>query len=123
MDKKRFAKGWGKKVAWKTPVDPELPIYFYSTTVGKATYKVQLKNGPEVQRGELDTKAGLNRFNYNLDIKEDNLRAYLRKINDNAKQPIDPPISDTGKYYLQKETYIFTLEQGGKTVSKEFVIE
>jgi photosystem II stability/assembly factor-like uncharacterized protein len=123
IDKKRFAKGWGKKVAWKTAADPELPVYFYSTTAGKASYKVQLKNGPEVQRGELNTKAGLNRFNYNLDVKEDNLRAYLRKLNDNAKQPIDPPLSDTGKYYLQKETYIFTLEQGGKTVSKEFVIE
>jgi photosystem II stability/assembly factor-like uncharacterized protein len=123
---KRFAKGWGKKTPWREVKDPELPIHFYSNADGSTKYSVKLKNGPTVKEGTIEAKKGLNTLKYNLDVREDALKGYARKLNEDvkdSKKTYEPKASDTGKYYVQKGTYICTIEKDGKTASQEFTIE
>ena len=126
LKKTRFAKGWGKKTPWNEPKDPELPVVFYTATAGKVDWSVKLKDGPEIQRMSVEAKKGMNKLVYNLSIRPDALKTYTKKMNDAVKDPkkmVDPQKADTGNIYLQKGTYIFIIEQGGKTAQKEFVIE
>lgn len=126
LRKVRFSKGWGKKSPWNEAKDPKMPVVFYTSTAGKLDWSVKLKDGPEVQRRSFDAQKGINKFVYNLDIRADALKNYTKKVNEgikDAKKAVDPQKADSGKIYLQKGTYTLTLEQGGKSVQKDFVVE
>jgi hypothetical protein len=70
ISKKRYSSSWGKNSAWKAGVDPELPVYFWMASAGKASWKVRLKDGPEVFNGVVEGSAGLNQLKYNLEVKQ-----------------------------------------------------
>jgi hypothetical protein len=101
-------------------------VSFYTATSGKATWTVQLKDGPELQHGEITCTSGLNQFVYGMDIQPDAVKSYTKKLNESvkdAKKMVDPKKSDSDKFYLQKGTYILILQKDGKTVQTGFVVE
>lgn len=126
LKKTRYSKGWGKKGAWNEAKDPELPVSFYSSSAGKADVSIKIKDGPEVQRMSVNVTKGINKSVYNLDVKPEVLKNYVKKANEGVKDPkkvIEPSKADTGKFYLLKGTYIVTVEKDGKSAQKEFTIE
>ncbi|MCW5924278.1 MAG: glycosyl hydrolase [Saprospiraceae bacterium] len=127
IEKRKFSKNWGKKEPYQAAKDPELPIWFFANSAGKATWTVKNKEGGQVlNTGKLDCARGLNTFHYNLDIQEQASRRYKDTLQAAQKDPaktVEIEKADTGKLYLQKGVYTFTLEKDGKTASKEFVIE
>lgn len=124
--KKRYNRNWGKKSPWEVTKDPELPVQFYAAGAGTAKFTVKTKSGLELQSGTISYKNGLNSWNYTLDIREDAVKNYLKKLNEDLKNPkkaVELKPADTGKTYLYKGTYSLTLEKDGTSVTKEFVIE
>ena len=127
MPKTRFSKNWGKQEPYKDIKDPELPVTFYSASVGSATWKVQLKNtDPILNSGGINCNKGLNEYVYNLEILPSAIKKYreaLLNAKKDDKKPVEPVKADSGKYYLNKGSYTFTLEKDGVSVSVDFVIE
>jgi photosystem II stability/assembly factor-like uncharacterized protein len=125
VPKKRHSKSWGKKQPYKGAKDPELVTWFYAAAAGKTTWSVLTKSGDQVlQSGIVDTKKGLNRLTYNLDVAPSNLKKYEASLKgkDDKKAP-DLSKADTGKYYLEKGTYQLKLEANGSSTQKEIIIE
>lgn len=124
---RRFSKNWGKRQPYKEIKDPELPVTFYSKSVGKAVWKVEWKeNGALVNSGELDCTKGLNQFVYHLDVADIHLKKYREALQmdpKNKKMPVEIEKSDSGKHYLRKGSYTFTLEKDAATVTKDFIIK
>lgn len=126
ISKQRFSRNWGKKQPWRDIEEPKLPVSFYTSTSGKATWTVQLKDGPELQRGEITCTSGMNQFMYGMDIQPDAHKAYLKKLNESvkdSKKMVDPKKSDSDKFYLQKGAYVMAIQKDGKTVQAGFVVE
>ncbi len=125
--KTRFSKNWGKQLPYKKIKDPELPVTFYADSVGMAVWTVQMKDSELVlNSGVLDCNKGLNQFVYTLDIAAANLKKYmaaLQSVQKDNKKPVEMEKSDSGKHYLRKGSYTFTLEKDGIAVTKDFVIE
>jgi hypothetical protein len=74
----------------------------------------------------VDGGAGLNQLKYNLEIKQEAVKSYAKKWNEQQKEPkkeLELEKADTGKYYLLKGTYQFLLEKDGKTTQQTFTIE
>ncbi|MBL7780600.1 MAG: glycosyl hydrolase [Saprospiraceae bacterium] len=127
IPKKRFSKNWGKQQPYEEIKDPELPVTFYAASVGKAAWKVQMKNSDVVlNEGTIDSRKGLNEFVYSLEVASANVKKYrevLLSSKKDDKKPVEVEKADSGKYYLQKGSYTFTLEMNHVSVTKEFVIE
>jgi hypothetical protein len=125
--KKRFSRNWGKQQPYEKIKDPELPVTFYSASVGKAEWKVQLKNdGTVLNSGVVDCNKGLNKFVYTLDVLPASLKKYkdaLSATKKDDKKPAEPEKADSGKYYLNKGSYTFTLEKDKVIVTTSFIIE
>jgi hypothetical protein len=74
----------------------------------------------------VEGSAGLNQLKYNLEVKQEWVKSYSKKWNEQQKEPkkeLELEKSDTGKYYLLKGTYQFSLEKDGKTTQQTFTIE
>ena len=127
LGKRKFNKNWGKKPPYEMAKDPEFPVWFYADAAGKATWSVKMKDGGAVlNAGAIDCSKGLNRFVYALDLQESALKKYAEAIQSrqkDAKKTPGPEKADTGKYYLQKGVYTFTLEKDGQSAVQEFAIE
>jgi photosystem II stability/assembly factor-like uncharacterized protein len=127
LPKKKFSRNWGKKQPYQETKDPELPVWFYTKAAGKANWSVKHKeSGLLLNNGALDCKKGLNEWKYTLDFKEDvskKYREHLQAAQKDTKKTIEIEKADSGKLYLQKGVYTFTLEKGGEKVEREFVIE
>jgi len=127
LSKRKFSKNWGKKQPYKTAKDPEFPIWFYTTTPGKLNWAVKHKeSGLVLNSGQIEGLKGLNQWNYTLDFKEDALNKYretLQAAQKDPKKAYEIDKADTGKRYLQKGVYTFTLEKAGAKSIQEFVIE
>ena len=125
--KTRFSKNWGKQQPYKKIKDPELPVTFYAGNVGKAVWKIHMKDsGLLLNSGTLDCNKGLNLFVYTLDIAESQLKKYeeaLRSTQKDTKKTVEIEKSDSGKHYLRKGSYTFTIEKDATTVTKDFVVE
>ena len=125
IPQKKFSENWGKKQPWQELKDPELPVTFYAANVGKATWTVKTKDGLVLNNGQLDCVKGLNSFTFALDFQETALKKYQKLLLDaqkDPKKPVEFNKSDTGKFYLQKGSYLFELQKDGKTVSGTFTI-
>ncbi len=126
LPKKKYAANWGKKQPWRELKDPELPVTFYSASVGKAAWAVKTKDGLLLNNGQIDCVGGLNSFTFALDFQEAALKKYQKALTDAQKDPkktVELNKADTGKYYLQKGSYVFELQKDGKTANAEFSIE
>jgi photosystem II stability/assembly factor-like uncharacterized protein len=127
LEKRKFSKNWGKKQPYKATKDPELPVWFYSKSVGKGTWTLKHKeSGLVLNSGTVDCVRGLNKWNYSLDFQESALNKYretLMTAQKDPKKPLEIEKADTGKRYLRKGVYTFTLEKGGKSSTQELVIE
>jgi hypothetical protein len=127
IEKRKFNKNWGKKPAYEAAKDPELPVWFYANAAGKATWTVKTKEGGLIlNSGSANCAKGLNSLNYNLDVQETALKKYkenLQAAQKDTKKPVEIEKADTGKFYLRKGIYIFTVEKDGKTSEQEFAIE
>jgi photosystem II stability/assembly factor-like uncharacterized protein len=127
IPKQKFSKNWGKKQPYKAAKDPELPIWFYSRSSGKANWSVKHKeSGLQLQNGSVDCIKGLNELKYTLDFQENVAKKYkeaLQNAHKDNKKGIEIDKADTGKQYLRKGVYIFVLEKAGKTLEREFSIE
>jgi len=125
--KTRFSGSWGKQQPYRDLKDPELPVTFYAASVGKAAWKVQMKDsGHVLNSGTIECNKGLNQYVYNLDVAEPNLKKYreaLQAAQKDNKKTIEIEKADTGKHYLRKGSYTFTVEKDGVVVMKDFVIE
>ncbi|HLP93225.1 MAG TPA: hypothetical protein VK168_04270 [Saprospiraceae bacterium] len=127
LEKRKFNKNWGKKRAYQETKDPEYPVWFYSNSDGKVSWTVKHKeSGLVLNSGAIDAVKGVNNWNYALDFREDALPKYketLQREQKDAKKPLDIEKADTGKRYLRKGVYTFTLEKGGVKVEEELIIE
>jgi photosystem II stability/assembly factor-like uncharacterized protein len=125
--KKKFSKNWGKKQPYKAAKDPELPIWFYTKMAGKLNWTLKHKeSGLILNSGQIDAVKGLNKWVYNLEFKADVLKKYrdaLQAAQKDPKKLLEIEKADTGKLYLQKGVYTFTLEKVGGMEVREFVIE
>jgi photosystem II stability/assembly factor-like uncharacterized protein len=127
IEKRKFNRNWGKKQAYEAAKDPELPVWFYTNAAGKVNWTVKNKDGGQVlNSGTADCVKGLNRLNYNLDVQETALKKYketLQAAQKDPKKPVEIEKADSGKFYLRKGIYTFTLDKDGKSSTQEFTIE
>ncbi|HAD12254.1 MAG TPA: glycosyl hydrolase [Saprospirales bacterium] len=127
LAKRKYNKNWGKKRAYQETKDPEYPVWFYSKSEGKVNWSVRHKEkGLVLNSGTLDAVKGLNQWNYALDVQEDAVKKYKELLQTEQKDPkktVEIEKADTGKRYLRKGVYIFTLEKAETKVEKELVIE
>lgn len=127
LPKKKFSKNWGKKQPYKETKDPELPVWFYANTAGSASWSIKHKESAlMLNNGSLNCKKGLNQWTYNLEFKADALKKYRELLQAAQKDPkklLEIEKAESGKLYLQKGVYTFTLEKGGVKVEREFTIE
>lgn len=127
IEKKKYSKNWGKKQPYKEAKDPELPVWFYAKMAGKVTWTVKHKESKLIlNSGQIDCVKGLNKWVYGLDFNSEVLKKYRETIQAAQKDPkklLEIEKADTGKLYLQKGVYTFTLEKAGGMVEHEFVIE
>lgn len=124
LDKIKFSENWGKKQPWKTPKDPEINILFYSKSAGTVRWRIESSNDLVLNRGEIKTRAGLNRLIYPLDVRPDMIKKYSNFLEDKTtKKPIELIPSDTGKIYLRPGTYKLILEKNNIIETKTFVVE
>ena len=126
LPKRKFARNWGKKQPWRELNDPEIPVTFYAANVGKAAWTLKTKDGLALNNGSLDCVKGLNSFTFVPEVQEINLKKYQKALSDAQKDPkktVEIAKADTGKFYVQKGTYVFEMQKDGKTVSKELSIE
>jgi len=126
LPKKKYNKNWGKKQPWRELKEPELLVTFYAANVGKAAWFVKTKEGLVLNNGQVDCVKGLNSFTFTLDIQEAALKKYQKALADaqkDPKKPLELNKADTGKFYLQKGTYLFELQKDGKTTTHELVVE
>ena len=127
LQRKKYSKNWGKKQPYKDLESPELSVWFFAKTIGKAAWTIRHKDsGLVLNSGQIDCEKGLNEWKYTLDFKADVLKKYRDIIQAAQKDPkklLEIEKADTGKLYLQKGVYTFTLEKAGGTVEREFVIE
>lgn len=126
LPKRRFSKNWGIKRAYTELKDPELPVAFYTADAGTAAWTVKTKDGLLLNNGQADCVKGLNSFTFALDFQEAALKKYQKMVQDAQKdksKPVKLKKADTGKYYLQKGTYVLELQKDGATTSTEFVLE
>lgn len=127
LGKRKYNKNWGKKRAYQETKDPEYPVWFYSKSEGKVNWNIRHKeNGLVLNSGTLDAVKGLNQWNYALDLREDALKKYKELLQNEQKDPkktVEIEKADTGKRYLRKGVYIFTMEKAGVKAEKELVIE
>ena len=83
-------------------------------------------SGHVLNSGTIECNKGLNQYVYNLDVAEPNLKKYreaLQAAQKDNKKTIEIEKADTGKHYLRKGSYTFTVEKDGVVVTKDFVIE
>ena len=127
LPKAKFSSNWGKKQSFQVPKDPELAVWFYANSPGKTNWTVKHKDsGLVLNSGTVEAKQGLNQFRYVLDFQEAMLKKYrdiLQAAQKGTKKPMEMEKADTGKLYLRKGNYIFSLEKAGRTVTQEFVVE
>ncbi|MCC7465119.1 MAG: glycosyl hydrolase [Saprospiraceae bacterium] len=127
LEKRKFNKNWGKKRPYQETKDPEYPVWFYCKSDGTATWSVKHKeSGLVLNNGTLEAAKGLNSWNYALDFREDALKKYKEILQKEQKDPaksLEIEKADTGRRYLRKGVYIFTLEKSGVKVEKELIIE
>ena len=133
IKKKIYTKNWGQKQPYKEAKDPELSVWFFTATAGKALWSIRHKDAKLLlNNGAIDCIKGLNHWKYTLDFKEEVMEKYRKTLLSgldpkNAKKepqkPMDIQKADTGKLYLQKGVYTLTLEKDGKLVEQEFVVE
>lgn len=124
--KVKYSDNWGKKQPWRELKDPELSIAFYAATPGKASWSVKTKDGILLNSGQVDCKSGLNTFSYALDVQEAAVKRYQKALQDAQKDPKKVPEltkADTGKFYLQKGSYVLEMQKDGKPASTTFVVE
>jgi photosystem II stability/assembly factor-like uncharacterized protein len=127
VQKRKFSKNWGKKQPYEEAKSPEMPIWFFTQSAGKVIWTVRHKeSGLVLNSGELTATKGLNQWMYNLDFSAEVLKKYsetLQAAQKDTKKAVEIEKADTGKLYLQKGVYTFTLEKAGKKDEREFVIE
>jgi len=127
LAKIKFSRNWGKKAPYETAKDPALTVRFYAATAGKAIWTVKHRDsGLVLASGTLDAAKGLNQFQYDLHFEADRLKKYretLQAAQQDSQKPLEMVAADTGKMYLRKGTYVFTLEKNGKVITQEFVVE
>lgn len=124
--KVKYSDNWGKKQPWRELKDPELSIAFYAATPGKASWSVKTKDGILLNSGQVDCKPGLNTFSYALDVQETAVKRYQKALQDAQKDPKKVPEltkADTGKFYLQKGSYVLEMQKDGKPASTTFAVE
>ncbi|MBK6930281.1 MAG: glycosyl hydrolase [Saprospirales bacterium] len=126
LPKQKFSPRWGKKQPWRELKDPEIPVTFFANSIGKVRWTLKTKDGLLLQTGETDCTSGLNAFTFAPDVQEAALKKYLKVLQDarkDPKKPVEITKSDTGKYYLQKGSYVLELQKDGQTASGQFTIE
>ncbi len=126
LPKTRWSRNWGRKQLWEEQQGPELPVVFYAKKSGPASWSVKTKDGLLLNNGQLDCVKGLNKFTFALDLLEETVPKYQKTLRDGAsgnKKTIFLQKAESGKYYLQKGTFVLAIEQDGQTVSREFVLE
>ncbi|MDW8228925.1 MAG: glycosyl hydrolase [Saprospiraceae bacterium] len=122
----KYSENWGKKQPWRELKDPELPIVFYAAAPGKASWSVKTKDGIVLNSRQVDCKPGLNTFSYALDVQEAAVKRYQKALQDAQKDPkktLELTKADTGKFYLQKGSYVLEMQKDGKSVSTTFAVE
>ncbi|MCC7244213.1 MAG: glycosyl hydrolase, partial [Saprospiraceae bacterium] len=127
LKKEKHRKSWGKKQPYEKVKDPEYVIEWYAAKPGKTAWSVKTKDGKlTLQSGSTDSKAGLNKLVYGLDVSEGMVKKYqdaLQSAQKDTKKPLTLEKADTGKVYLQAGTYQVVIEKDGVTETKELVIE
>jgi photosystem II stability/assembly factor-like uncharacterized protein len=127
ISKKKFSKNWGKKQPYKALKDPVLPIDYYASAGGSIQWTLKHKeSGLVLNTGSLTSVQGINHLDFSPEVSEASVRKYKETMQAAQKDPkktLDLEKADTGKTYLRKGVYTFTLERDGKTVERTLVIE
>ena len=126
LAKTKFSKNWGRKQPWQKLKEPSLPVVFYASHAGAATWTVKTKDGLLLNNGRLDCVKGLNKFTFALDLLDDVVPKYQKSLSAADLKHKKTPLlqkADSGKYYLQKGTFVLAIEKEGKMLTKEFVLD
>ncbi|MCB9305953.1 MAG: glycosyl hydrolase [Lewinellaceae bacterium] len=127
LEKRKYNRNWGKKAPYQEAKDPEMPVWYYTSADGTVRWSVKWKKTELVlQSGTINCRKGLNKLDYTMDVREPAVKKYTEALQAAQKDPKkapEPEKADTGKYYLQKGLYTFTLEKDGYTVQKDFSID
>ena len=127
LEKRKYNRNWGKKAPYQEAKDPEMLVWYYTSADGTVRWSVKWKKTELVlQSGTINCRKGLNKLDYTMDVREPAVKKYTEALQAAQKDPKkapEPEKADTGKYYLQKGLYTFTLEKDGYTVQKDFSID
>jgi hypothetical protein len=127
VSKRKYNRSWGKKPAYDTAKDPELPIWIYCNTPGNVNWTIKMKeNDLVLNEGTKKFVKGLNCLKYDLSVATGAHKEYREKLQAAQKDPkktLELEKADTGKIYLRKGSYRITAEKDGVRVEKDFFID
>lgn len=127
IPKRKYNRNWGKKPAYETAKDPELPVWIYCNTPGNVNWTIKMKeNDLVLNEGTKKFVKGLNCLKYDLSVATGAQKEYREKLQAAQKDPkktLELEKADTGKIYLRKGSYRITAEKDGVRVEKEFFID
>ncbi len=124
LKKLRYSSRWGRSWSkWFAATPPTHPMAVYAKTNGKATISINTKAGLKLQSFSTEIAKGLNFVDYDLTIKADQIEAYQKELNKDAKSPITLTKADTGQYYIYKGKYTVVMEVNGERFEEELEVK
>lgn len=125
IESRNHNKNWGKKFNhWEEPKGPKHQIPFYTKEAGKITIQVSTFMNVEVFSETIDSKKGINFYEYDFSIGEKNYDAYVKSLWDmmDSAEPELPKKADNGKYYLLPGKYTVKITSGNNSVTSNMEI-
>lgn len=127
VPKRKYNRNWGKKPAYDTAKDPELPVWIYSNTTGNVNWTIKMKeNDLVLNEGTKKIVKGISCLKYDLSVVNGAQKDYREKLQASQKDPkktMELEKADTGKIYLRKGSYRIVAEKDGVRVEKDFFID
>jgi len=123
----RYRSSWGSDSWFTDNSTPEVQLPVFLTEAGPVELSVIAKDGPELQRVQLNGEAGLQYLTYDLSLdpqKQSAYREYLEQQRDSADDP-KPQVkaADDGRIYLQPGTYTLRLTKDRLTQEQQLTVK
>ena len=118
----RYSERWGNKFYnWGSVNEPKMEIAYYSKISGIAEITIKNNKGLILKEVKDTCNRGLNYYNYNLSVAEDNVDEYKDILN-SKKKKVEFKKTDNGVTYLYPGKFIIEIKLDDVVSQQEFRI-